>query len=382
MFSKNFCFRRKTGIAHKFGEFRFLKCLVIFHALLLAGCADADLSFAPEQSKAKNVVEQTAEKKLVKETRARFLAVGDIMLSRGVNRAIEREKNPLLPFSALGDLLRSSDFNFGNLESPVSGNDRRFGRGLIFNTHTHDVQGLTEYNFKIVSLANNHAFDQGLKGLQFTQKFLDEKAIQYVGVGEDKAQAWQGKTVTAGNIRVGFIGASYSSINDGGASKNEFVARIEEVEFLKSSIEKLKTESNFIVVTMHAGVEYTRRPHRSQIIFARRAIDAGADLVVGTHPHWIQTFEKYRGKYIFYSLGNFIFDQRKTDTKQGLVLQISLIRRDFDDASFQIRIEKIELIPVVSERLGVPRRATETEAKAILKKIGADEPFIFPSAEN
>lgn len=361
---------------------RLIEALAVLHAFLPISCGEAFSTFSPERLQAETFTRQPAEKRLVRETRVNFIAVGDIMLSRGVNRAIEREKNPFLPFSALDGLLKSGDFNFGNLESPVSGNDKRLGRGLVFNAHMHDMSGLTEYKFKIVSLANNHAFDQGLKGLRFTRKFLDDKAIQYVGVGDDKEQAWQPKIIVEKGIRIGFISASYSSINDGGASKNEYVARIEDIQNLKSSIKKLKEEGDFIVVTMHAGVEYTRKPHRSQIVFARAAIDAGANLVIGTHPHWIQTFEKYRGKYIFYSLGNFIFDQRKTDTKQGLILQISLLRQDFDDASFEVRIEKIEMIPVVSERLGVPRRATETETKAILRKIGADKPFILPTAEN
>ncbi len=365
-----------------FGDRLKLSGILVFGLLCLtAGCNDSYLPFPPEQSKAKILAAPPAKEEFAKESRANFIAVGDIMLSRGVNRVIEREGNPLLPFSRLDDLLGSTDFNFGNLESPVSGNDKRLGRGLVFNAHTHDTAGLIKYNFKIVSLANNHALDQGLKGLRFTQKFLDESGIQYVGVGENKPRAWQPKIIIANGIKIGFIGAAYSSINDGGAVKNEFVARLEETEFLKASIKKLKTESDFIVVTMHAGTEYTRKPHRSQIVFARTAIDAGADLVIGTHPHWIQTFEEYRGRYIFYSLGNFIFDQRKPDTKEGLMLQIILLRRTFEISPAQTQIEKIRLIPVVSDRLGVPRRATEAETRAILKKIGAKEEIISRAAD-
>lgn len=353
---------------------------ILLLSVLIAGCDDSYFPVPPDQSRAKTRGTPPAEDKVLKETRATFIAVGDIMLSRGVNRVIEREGNPLLPFAELDDLLRSSDFNFGNLESPVSGNNQRLGRGLVFNAHTHDTDGLIEYNFRIVSLANNHAFDQGLKGLRFTQRFLDEKEIEYVGVGETKSEAWKPKIVTAGGIRIGFIGASYCSVNDGGGVKNEFVARIEELNYLRSSIEQLKTESDLIVVAMHAGVEYTRKPHRAQVAFARAAIEAGADLVIGSHPHWIQTFEPYRDRYIFYSLGNFIFDQRKTDTKEGLMLRITVLCRDFENSPRRAAIEKIQLIPVVSERLGVPRRANEAETKAILKKIGAAEQIILPAA--
>ena len=361
---------------------KFISLFIFLSVVLIAGCGDVYLPFSPEQSKAKTFTSPPDKEELPKEIRASFIAVGDMMLSRGVGRAIERAGNPLLPFSELDDLLTATDFNFGNFESPVSGSDKILGRGLVFNTKRNDTAGLTRYNFKILSLANNHALDQGVKGLRYTRKFLDSKEIETIGVGENKRQAWQPKIITANGIRVGFIGASYCSVNDGGAVKNEFVARIEELEYLRAAIEKLKKESDFIVVAMHAGAEYTRKPHRSQIAFARRAVDLGADLVIGSHPHWIQTFEQYRGKYIFYSLGNFIFDQRKPDTKEGLMLEITLLQRRFEKKATENQIEKIRLIPVVSERLGVPRRATETETKAILKKIGAREEIIFSTSEN
>ena len=361
------------------GHILFFILLILF---LLAPIPnfDSQTSSLLKKTKPQNSAQTVSRKEPKKEKRATFLAVGDIMLSRGVDRAIERSRNPLLPFSGLDGLLRSTDFNFGNLESPVSGNNRRLGRGLVFNAHTDDFEGLVEYNFKIVNLANNHAFDQGLKGLRFTEKFLDKQKIAYLGTGENKSEAWQPKIIIANEIRIGFIGASYSSINDGGAVRNDYVARIEEIEHLKAAVKKLKTESDFIVVTMHAGVEYTRKPNQAQIFFAREAVKAGADLVIGGHAHWIQTFEQYRDKYIFYSLGNFIFDQPWQDTKEGLTLRITLLQREFKDSSAITQLERIELIPVVIEKC-VPRLASEREAKKILGKIKATERvIIFPTA--
>ena len=291
------------------------------------------------------------------------------MLSRGVARTIDSAGDPMVPFSEMDDLFNSTDFNFGNLESPISGHDGRVGKGLVFNTRKSDIDGLVRHNFKVVNLANNHALDQGLAGLDYTRKFLTDKGIKYVGAGEDKAAAWAPRTVIANGIRIGFIGASYTSINDGGVVRNDYVARIDDLEYLRSSIGLLKGESDFIVVTMHAGIEYMRKPDRTQVDFARAAIDAGADLVIGAHPHWVQTLEQYQGKYIFYSLGNFIFDQRKPDTVEGLTLYISLLREGPNNA----KLEKIELIPVIIERFGVPRRTTEAETRAILRKSGMTE---------
>ena len=310
-------------------------------------------------------------------SQASFLAVGDIMLSRGVQRAIDRAGTSLLPFSELTELFGSTDFNFGNFESPISGNDQHLGHDLIFNTRRKDVEGLNKYNFKIVQLANNHAMDQGENGMRFTREYLTSRGILHVGTGDTKDQAWQPQIITANGIRIAFLAASYASVNDGGVTTKPFVARIEDLDYMRRAISQLKSESDIIVVAMHAGIEYTRQPHRPQVDFAHAAIDAGADMVIGAHPHWIQTIETYKERYIFYSLGNFIFDQRKPDTIQGLTLRIK-IGRDTCPGPDQARIyvDQVELLPVVLERLGIPRRATQAESTAILKKIGVDTPIL------
>lgn len=318
-------------------------------------------------------------------SRVSFLAVGDIMLSRHVAARMEQSKNPLLPFNQLVKLLESTDFNFGNLESPVSGNDRVKGRGLVFNTSTRYLDGLVSYKFKVLNLANNHALDQGLNGLENTRRVLSNNGIAYLGVGANKEEAWQPKIVAINDVRIGFVGASYASINDGGATQNKYIARIEDLNHLRDSLALLKTQADFNVVTMHAGVEYKRYPHSSQVAFAHAAIDSGADVVIGVHPHWIQTVELYQGKYIFYSLGNFVFDMSgHENTREGLALKIVLVKKLQSQASIQasgsVKLERIELIPVLIERCS-PRQATEKESKRILQKIGLTANVITPETE-
>lgn len=305
----------------------------------------------------------------IKITEAKFLAVGDIMLSRGVNRVIERTGDPLMPFRGSAELFDSVDFSVGNFETPVSGNDSKKGKGLIFNAHEHDLAGLEKFRFRVVCIANNHALDQGREGLKNTIRVLDEHGIRHVGAGNELAEAWRPVVVEVNGIRIGFIGVSYSSYNDGGAQMNKFVARIEDLENLKRSIAEARRSADMVIVTMHAGVEYRRKPEAAQIRFARTAIDLGADAVIGHHPHWIQTIERYNGKLIFYSLGNFIFDQRKQDTKEGLAIRFT-IKKSSDGINSQTSLSLVELVPVVEERLGIPRPANDKESDAILKKIG------------
>jgi poly-gamma-glutamate synthesis protein (capsule biosynthesis protein) len=247
---------------------------------------------------------------------------------------------------------------------------------------TKDLAGLKEYNFKVLNFANNHAMDMGFNGLKNTHKVLDENGFTRLGTGENLDEAWTPKIYEVKGVKIGFVGACYVSINDGsGAARNDYVARFQDMDRLKKAIEKLKADgADFIVTTMHAGVEYTRRPHQPQIDFAKNSIDYGADMVIGAHPHWIQTFEQYKGKYIFYSLGNFIFDQTwSRDTQEGLALRISLQSRKSNiQGNSKTNVEQIELIPVVIENASTPRPANEQEAQQILKKIGATEKIIKP----
>jgi poly-gamma-glutamate capsule biosynthesis protein CapA/YwtB (metallophosphatase superfamily) len=301
--------------------------------------------------------------------RVTFLAVGDIMLSRNVADKIVKSGDPLYPFRKMASILNEVDFSFANLESPFSGKDTfNPSPSLVFNAPRNAVEGLNKYKFKILNLANNHALDQGIGGIRYTREYLLQNGIEFIGAGENLDQAWEPKVLEVSGTKIGFVGASYASLNDNGKTTNNYVARIENTTRLKDAIEDLKTRSDFIVVTIHAGTEYKRNPNQSQIDFAYRAVDLGADIVIGAHPHWIQTIEQYNGKYIFYSLGDFIFDQEwSRETKEGLTLKISLKNRD---------LESIELIPVVIENYSTPRLASESEKKLILEKIGVTDPIL------
>lgn len=314
-------------------------------------------------------------------TNITFLAVGDIMLSRNVAGTMAKNNKDInYPFRNMASVLSSTDFNFANLESPFSGKDSFNPTGsLVFNAPTWTLPSLGKYKFEVLNLANNHAFDQGKDGLLYTKKLLTDSGLLPLGVGNNLNEAWQGQVYTVKGVRVGFVGASYSSINDGGIANNNYVARIEDTIRLKNSITDLKAKSDFVVATMHAGTEYTRTPNASQTAFARAAIDAGADIVIGAHPHWIQTFEKYKGKYIFYSLGNFVFDQEwSRDTKEGLALKITLQKasRTTADITGTTSLQEIDLMPVIIENYSAPRLANEIEKQAILKKISADNEVV------
>lgn len=297
---------------------------------------------------------------------------GDIMLSRNVHDRMVKAGDYSLPFRKIADVTNSADIAFANLESPFNDTGTHFiPNSLIFNADPKAVEGLKFAGFNILSTANNHAFDQGLKGIEYTLKLLKDNGIIAVGTIPANGDSDPSQNVIMKNkIAYGFLSYSYSALNDGGKTKKPEVADFNNLDKLKQDILTLKGHySDAVIVNMHAGTEYTRIPNEQQVKFAHAAIDAGAELVVGEHPHWIQTVEQYKGKWIFYSLGNFVFDQMwSIDTKEGLTLLVTWGENG---------IEKIQLKPVIIEDYCCPRWATEEETKAILTKIGLTSSVIF-----
>jgi len=299
-----------------------------------------------------------------------FLSVGDVMLSRHVAGVMKTANDPLLPFAGMSEVFASVDFSFGNLESPFSGKDFfSLGPAHIFNAPRWAIAGLVKHRFRVMSLANNHALDQAKPGLWFTFEHLRKHDIAFFGAGRNAKQAWTPAVVEVRGVRIGFLGASYASINDSGKTWLQLVARIEDKGRLKRAISALKTKCDFIVASMHAGIEYVPKPFGPQILFAKAAIDAGADVVIGAHPHVVQTVDRYRGKYIFYSLGNFIFDHTKPHTDEGVAVKTILRATPKDGGGKVVALDRYELIPFVIENRSSPRPIDGARAAAILKRM-------------
>lgn len=302
-----------------------------------------------------------------------LLAVGDIMLSRNVSAKIEKASDPLLPFKNFQIMLSAADLTFGNLECPLDPGDIRIREGLGFRCLTTDAAGLLASGFDVLSTANNHAFDQGLRDLEFTLDYLRSQNILPIGTRKSTDPTSTAALVVRGGIKFGFLGYSYSAHNDGGKTTDPHIATLD-IEDLKAAAANLRKVADVVVVSMHAGTEYTKTPNQEQIDFAHAAIDAGADVVIGHHPHWIQTIEIYHNKPIFYSLGNFVFDQMwSQETREGLAVELT-----FEE----MKLQTAKLIPIIIEDYCCPRLATDIEKQKILKKINQTEDVIDFSYPN
>jgi poly-gamma-glutamate synthesis protein (capsule biosynthesis protein) len=257
----------------------------------------------------------------------RLIFSGDVMLSRDVRRQILAAHDTAMPFRKIAPLLAASDIAFVNLESPFSDRGPYFEGGLIFHAAPEMISGLQLAHVAIASTANNHSRDCGPRGVEFTVKWLRAHGIAAVGSGLTEQEAHQGVILTRHGIRFGFLGYTFDQSNGNWKDVDARVA-VANVDALRRDIADLKQRADVVIVSMHHGIEYMPTPSAAQVEFAHAAIDAGAQLVIGHHPHVIEPEEDYHGGEIIYSLGNFVFDQyQRTATQHGEIVQVSFLGR-------------------------------------------------------
>lgn len=241
--------------------------------------------------------------------------VGDILLASSVENLMRRNGFDY-PYAKALPYLQAPDLLVGNLENPITtGGVPAEDKKYVFKGHPDLVPSLKEAGFDVVSLANNHTLDQGVEGLLDTIRHLDEAGIPNMGAGNNDTEAFAPVVLEANGFKVAYFGLSrvvpWVSWK---ADKNVAgVAETYDSRRAVAAIQQARVENDLIVVYAHWGEELSEVPRSIETTLAREYIDAGADLVVGAHPHVLQGIELYKGKWIAYSLGNFIFNMTKTE---------------------------------------------------------------------
>jgi len=267
-----------------------------------------------------------------------ILFVGDIMLDRGVARHADKfGKDSLL--IKVEEILKNNDAVIGNLEGTITDNAsiaQVNNKILRFTFSPTFLNFLNKYHFTAVSLANNHALDFGNDGYDKTVENLDSVGI--VSFGSPLNSTRVSNKIILKKKTICLVGYHDLYVN------NEEKA-VEEIN-------KIKGECDYTVLFAHWGDEYIKTPNARQISLAHMFVDAGADLVIGAHPHVVQTHEIYKNKAIFYSLGNFIFDQDFSyNTTHGLMVRVEIT----EDKT------KFNLIPTFVDRAEVSVDETQVE---------------------
>lgn len=257
-----------------------------------------------------------------------LLFAGDVMLSRGVAYQIKKHgDDPRYPFLRIADFLHSADLVFGNLENPISDRGRNQGSIYSFRAARETVQGLTFAGFNVLNLANNHIFDWGVVAFGDTLDLLEENKIRTIGAGRNETQANEPLMIDEKGMRIAFLGytplypRSFEARGDAPGIAHFDLSRIE------ARIREIKSQhlAETVVISLHWGEEYRARANATQRQIAHALVDAGADLIVGHHPHVVEEVEAYHGAWIAYSMGNFVFDQNfSEETNRGILIQATV----------------------------------------------------------
>jgi len=304
---------------------------------------------------------------------------GDIMLGRGVGA--RHVADPGRPLQPLADRLRSAELTVGNLESTLSddGVPQQPGDDS-FAANPAVVGALAAAGFDVLSLANNHTGDYGEGALRDTMRRLDHSPIRRVGAGVDAEAAWRPVVLTRDGIRIGFVAFNAigetprATASQPGAAEVRMRPRTGpldggDLKRLTSTIEELTKRADIVIGLPHWGEQYTNAPVPDQRRVGRAMLDAGADIVVGGHPHWVQGIQTHRGGLVINSLGNFVFDMDfSQETEEGVLLELVWWGSELMGARF---------VPYVIDNDYVPRLAHGPRAQATLNRIwsASDPPF-------
>lgn len=276
-----------------------------------------------------------------------MIATGDVIPARSVNYQVLAHHDFKWPYLKTTDKLKNADIIFANLESPLIDKCPTTQAGMVFCGDKRNIDGLVFAGVNIASLANNHAGNHGSQGVEQTIKLLHENGILATGVNGPVYKNVKG-------IKFAFLG--YNDVT----KTQPGISNVDE-EKIKNEIAEAKKQADIVIVTFHWGTEYQALPDQRQRYLGHLAIDAGADLIIGNHPHWIQPVEIYKGKLIIYAHGNFIFDQMWSQkTREGVVGKYIFFDKQLID---------VEFLPVQIEDYGQPFFLEGIKKESILTQM-------------
>ncbi len=235
-----------------------------------------------------------------------ILFVGDILLANEAERHIHK-KGLNYPFWKIKEELLKYDFIFANMETPITKRGRPVvDKPFIFRISPENAECLKDLWIDAVSISNNHLMDYNTEGMKDTIAALDRLNIRHAGGGRNLTQARRPALLKYGGLSIVILAYCDRPPKEYYATKSLPGIAPLDLDIIREDIAAYKHKNTFVVISLHWGIEQTHVPQSYQIRAAHAIINAGADAIIGHHPHWPQGIEMYRGKPIVYSLGNFI----------------------------------------------------------------------------
>jgi poly-gamma-glutamate synthesis protein (capsule biosynthesis protein) len=273
---------------------------------------------------------------------------GDVMLGRDVDDSLRQNPHP---FAGIINLTNGTDLTVINLETPLTlSTDQTAKKDITVKTDPQFTYLLRDAGIDVASLANNHVMDFGQSGFNDTLVNLQQNGIKYVGAGNNVQEAFKPLIITIKGKKIAIIAASEftsSKIPSASETSPGFAAITR--NRLKAAIAEAKAAgADYIICELHYGAEYNHTPTEFQQNISHMCIDQGAYMVIGHHSHVPQTIENYKGKLIFYSLGNCVFDQPFPETKKSMIVVLNIIGEQP-----QVQIYPIDIVNNYPELMGV-----------------------------
>ena len=278
------------------------------------------------------------------------MAVGDVMLGRTIGEMIETEGIES-PFIFTAETLSSADITLGNLECSISNRGNPDDKTYAFRAPLDAAESLAFGGFDLVSLANNHILDYGPDALADTLQSLNEQSILTIGAGMDAEEAYRPAIVVINGLSVAFL--AFTDVPTIDYDYTAWEADLDRPgiawahpDRITQGVQSAKAQADVVVVLFHNGYEIMQKVSAQQQDVAHLAIDSGASLVIGSHPHVLQRIEEYNGGLIVYSMGNFVFDNFLFPPNYSAILSVTLNSQG---------VLSYELIDVIVQLNGVPQ---------------------------
>lgn len=296
-------------------------------------------------------------------------AVGDMVFDGAVKDLISSSGGDA-PLADVSDDLSGADVTIGSLESQLSSRGEADATQTItYQGDPKAIEGLTKAGFDFVSLANDHVMDYGSSALEDSINSLNEAAIGHAGAGMTRTGAWRPATFESNGVRVAYLAFGHVTPPGyiAGPRKPGMASGKSDLPKIEKAIRDAKASNDYVIVSFHWGEQYVEQPADAEIEKAHAAVDAGADMVLATHPRVIQGVEFYKKRLIAYSLGDFVFDHTLRKTGESFILHASLGPDGVTGANAR---------PIYIGDQGKPGIVTGSDATAILEQLRTiSEPF-------
>ena len=279
----------------------------------------------------------------------RLIFTGDILMDRGVRTEIARHGADHLFTEAVDSVFRSADVVVGNLECPATDIKAPVHKKFIFRAEPQWLRTLKQHGFTHLNLANNHSIDQGRRGLMDTHRNIIKAGMVPVGADSTMAAASQPVLLAQTPRKVWLVASLRLALENYAYLPAKPCVSQEPMDSLLMQVSRIKKDdpSAVVIVSFHWGGEHTLEPVPSQRLEARGLIDAGADALICHHTHTLQSVEHYRGKPIYYSIGNFIFDQQKPLNSKAAMVQLTITAADVQEKMIPVEIRRC--VPYIIE---------------------------------